>query len=101
METRDLLEQVNERAIVSLDSEDLPKVLAVAEPLRAVDTGLAGWIRIVSIDGHILVQEQTLEGEVLVRKHDSRGAAERFVERRLADYERMWDGCGCKIDYHL
>ena len=23
-----------------------------------------------------------------------------FVEDRLTDYERMWDGCGCKIDYH-
>ena len=22
-----------------------------------------------------------------------------FVDDRLAAYERMWDGCGCKIDY--
>ena len=29
-----------------------------------------------------------------------RETAERFVEDRLSDYERMWDGCGCKIEYH-
>jgi hypothetical protein len=23
-----------------------------------------------------------------------------FVQRRLEDYERVWDGCGCKIDYY-
>ncbi len=27
-------------------------------------------------------------------------AARRFVEDRMETYERMWDGCGCRIDYH-
>jgi hypothetical protein len=22
------------------------------------------------------------------------------VQRRLEQYERMWDGCGCRIDYY-
>jgi hypothetical protein len=101
MESRDLIEQTEKRQIVSLDPEDLPKFLAVADTIRADDTCLAGWIRILSVDGRIVVQEQTPEGEVLLRRYDSREAAERFVERRLADYERMWDGCGCKIDYHV
>ena len=26
-------------------------------------------------------------------------AAGRFVDNRLAAYDRMWDGCGCKVDY--
>ncbi len=101
MDSHDLIDQIETQEIVSLDPEDLPKLLAVAEPIRAEDTGLAGWIRIVTIEGPILVQEQTPDGVILVRKHDSREAAARFVERRLAAYERMWDGCGCKIDYHL
>ena len=50
-------------------------------------------------DGRILVQEETPEREVLVRKLASIDAANGLVDGRLADYERMWDGCGCKIDY--
>ena len=54
----------------------------------------------LSVDGHIVIQEETPNGEVLLRRLDSRASAEQFVEGWLADYERMWDGCGCKIDYH-
>ena len=34
-----------------------------------------------------------------VRIVDAREAARRFVEHRLGQYERIWDGCGCRIDY--
>jgi hypothetical protein len=101
MEARDLIEQIEKQEILPLDREDLPKLLEVADTIQADDTCLAGWIRILSIDGHVAVQEQTPDGEILLRRLASREAAERFVERRLADYERMWDGCGCKIDYRV
>ena len=101
MESRDLIDQTEKRQIVSLDPEDLPKFLAVADTIRADDTGLAGWIRVLFIDGRVAVQEQTTDGEILLRRLASRDAAEQFVDRRLTDYERMWDGCGCRIDYRL
>jgi len=25
--------------------------------------------------------------------------ARAFVERRMEEYERMWDGCGVKVEY--
>jgi hypothetical protein len=30
------------------------------------------------------------------------GAAEAraFVQRRMEEYERMWDGCGVKVEYY-
>ncbi len=101
MEIRELIEQIERQAVLSLDREDLPKLLEVADTIRADDTCLAGWIRILSIDGQVAVQEQTPGGEILLRRLASRDAAEQFVDRRLTDYERMWDGCGCKIDYRL
>ena len=30
----------------------------------------------------------------------SREAVRRFVEKRMEEYERMWDGCGVKVDYY-
>lgn len=26
--------------------------------------------------------------------------ARAFVEKRLEEYERMWDGCGVKVEYY-
>ena len=101
MEGTEVVRQLEELAVLALDREDLEKLLHQCDTIRADDTCIAGLIRILSIEGNIVVQEQTQDGEVLIRRLDSREAAERFVEHRLAAYERMWDGCGCKIDYHL
>jgi hypothetical protein len=97
---RELIEGLEEREVLSLGPGELPRLLEVAETIRAEDTRLAGWIRILSLDGRVLVQEETPDGEVLLRRLDSPTSAGQFVQRRLADYERMWDGCGCRIDYH-
>jgi hypothetical protein len=85
--------------VVKIDRDELVRVLEWAEAIRAEDTVLAGWIRILSLDGHVLVQEETPDRDILVRKLASIDAANGLVDGRLADYERMWHGCGCKIDY--
>jgi hypothetical protein len=100
VEPSELIEGMVEGEVCSLASDDLAELLEVAETLRAEDTRLSGWIRILSLDGRVVVQEETPDGELLLRTLGSRTSAERFVQRRLADYERMWDGCGCRIDYH-
>ncbi len=100
MEVGELIAQIGDIAIVALDGEALSELLEAAEVIRADDTCIAGWIRILRIKDHFAVQEQTPDGELLVRRLISREAAERFIEVRLNDYERMWDGCGCTIDYH-
>ncbi len=46
-----------------------------------------------------MVQETTDKGKIVLRRFDSDGEAFRFVADRLDTYERMWDGCGCRIDY--
>jgi hypothetical protein len=100
MTGHDTLEQLERQAIVALAPEQLGELLQSAETVREVNTCLSGWLRILSIAGTALIQEQTPEGEFLVRSMPSIEDAECFVERRLATYERMWDGCGCTIDYH-
>ena len=85
---------------MEIGRDELTAMLEVFETARAVDTGLAGWIRILSVEGERIVQEETQEGQILLRRFGSPEAADAFVDRRLADYDRMWDGCGCKIRYH-
>ena len=99
MPTDDLLERLDRDRIVSLERDELAALLDRSAILRDADTILAGRIRILGFKGRILVQEQTTKGEILVRGVSSEAAAGRVVDDRLATYERMWDGCGCRVDY--
>ncbi|MDX2435673.1 MAG: hypothetical protein QNL88_01370, partial [Acidobacteriota bacterium] len=72
MEVGDLVEQIEQQAIIALDGEALPELLDVAEVIRADNTCVTGWIRILCIDRHFVVQEQTPEGEILIRRLTSR-----------------------------
>jgi hypothetical protein len=87
--------------IFVLRAGELSRLLESAELLREDDTSIAGKIRILRDGNRILVQEQVPETKkVIVRQLPSREDAERFVDDRLSTYDRMWDGCGCKIDYY-
>ncbi len=99
MNVHDLLEALRQETVITLSDERLQGLLKSVEILRDEDTCLSGRIRILSVDGNVLLQGQTPEGKILLRKMASVDEAERFLEDRLATYERMWDGCGCKVDY--
>jgi len=96
---RDLVERLKTHPPLDLEERVLDAVLNAADVLRDEDTCLAGRIRILVLDGVVMVQEQTQEGRILIRRLESEDAARLLVDGRLASYERMWDGCGCKVDY--
>jgi hypothetical protein len=100
MTARDIVERLARRTPVMIDTTHLAALLAAAEIIAATDTCVAGLIRILAVDSLIVVQEQTPDGEVLLRRFRSREAAQTFFDDRIAAYDRMWDGCGCTIDYH-
>jgi hypothetical protein len=92
-------ERLAEGRIVTATQEELLELLEAAEVLSDQDTLVAGHLRVLDLSGLILVQEETPEGQLLVRRAESVEAAQALVADRLATYERMWDGCGCKVDY--
>jgi hypothetical protein len=96
---QELVAKLQSPAPLPIDRETLIEILEAAEVLRQDDTCVAGWIRILSVDGVILVQEETPDGNALARRMPSIEDANDFVNDRLGSYERMWDGCGCKINY--
>ena len=100
MRAEDLIAGLHHRGLVAIDRGTLLELIDAADVLREEDTHLAGWIRILALGDSILVQEETPKGEVLVRRMPSRECADSFVDLRIQSYERMWDGCGCRIDYY-
>ena len=86
---REFVGQIKRQPLITLEERDLTVLLEASEIIRADDTCLAGWIRILFLDGYSLVQEETPDGQILLRRLGSREAAEEFVEDRLATYERV------------
>jgi len=99
VETDKLVSQLRAQTVVPIEDGDLVSLLQAAEVVRAEDTQMAGMLRLLRLGGQYLIQEQTPDGRILVRGQPSREAAERFFEDRLETYERMWDGCGCHVEY--
>lgn len=56
------------------------------------ETGIAGELRIGKIGGRLVAVEQAKPDIVAVRPLASAKAAARFVEARIAAYDRFWDG---------
>ena len=100
MNLQKLLTDPPDVPVLQISAEDLQDVLGQSQLLYETETHLAGPIRILELEGHILIQEQLERSDVfLLRELRTRLEADRFVSERLETYERMWDGCGCKIDY--
>jgi len=95
----ELTERLASSPVVEVTELELDRLRASGDAVRDEDTMIAGRIRVLSLDGMIVVQEQTPRGRFLVRLMPSLELAHAFVDRRLATYEKMWDGCGCKVDY--
>jgi hypothetical protein len=87
-----LLEDLAQRSPARLAGEQLGELLEAADLIREENTGVAGPLRVIVLDGAILVQEQTPQRELLLRTRLSLEEAMKFVDRRLEIYERMWDG---------
>ena len=63
------------------------------------DTQLAGELLIVRAGGDLAAVESPSRGARVARLLGGPPEADAFVRKRLEDYERMWDGCGVKVDY--
>ena len=70
------------------------------EEVEAHATGLGSDLLLLRgpNEGWFALEEPSDDARVLRRLLDEE-EAHRFVARRLEQYERMWDGCGCRIDY--
>ena len=99
MDLDKLAERIVPGKAVLLESGELEALLAAARIVEERDTLVSGLIRILEWKGRVLVQEFTDKEEPVLRETASLEEARRFVEERMRTYEKMWDGCGCKVDY--
>ncbi len=95
-----ILKSLRSKNWIVIDERDLESLLAASKQVREERPGGGGPIRVLVTGDDVLVQETSDKGEVVIRRFDSEEDASRFVSDRLDTYDRMWDGCGCRIDYY-
>ena len=96
-----ILSQFETKNIVLISSQELNTLLSRVEIVLEADTLISHMIRILKVNATYWVQEKSPKNEIILRIFTSEKAAKEFVDDRLQIYEKMWDGCGCKIDYDI
>ena len=102
MTAKYLLDSVMKKKILILPENKLDQILNIKglKILREDNTYVCNRIRILELNKKILTLEFTLNHELSIRKFKNLKEAEEFVNDRLETYDKMWDGCGCKVDYY-
>ena len=94
-----ILHRLQNNKFLVISVTDLKNLLKKAELLLEANTYLSDYIRILLYDNHVIIQEQTQKGEIIVREQESLEKARIFLANRIEIYEKMWNGCGCKVGY--
>lgn len=85
---------------IKIVQSDLDELITQSKILLEKDTLISDKIRILQFNGCIFFQEMTGKREFLVRKTKDLNSAKELMANRMEIYEKMWDGCGCKVDYY-
>ena len=96
----EIFEQFQSQEVVFLPGEKLPQLLQSGEILVETDTLMSDFIRLIKFQNKYIIQEKSPKNEVLLRLFSDENTARIFLAERLIIYEKMWDGCGCKINYY-
>jgi hypothetical protein len=99
-EASNLIDRLNRQPIVELDVAEWEEIADQFEVTERHSTFIAGELLILRLEPGYAAVEQPAEDRRVVRRLENSDAVRSFVTSRLEEYERMWDGCGCKIDYY-
>ncbi len=91
--------QLDERRYAVVTAGERDGILGATEVTKRHSTLGSGDLVEGEWRGWPITVEQAADDQFVVRRFADANERELFVERRLGQYERMWDGCGCRIDY--
>ena len=100
MESNISVSQIRIGEATYISKNELDDLIKLSEAVLEKDTLISGFVRILKYNNQYVFQEQTPQNEIIIRKFADLKLAQNLVEKRLEIYEKMWNGCGCRIDYH-
>jgi len=94
------INSVKKKKYLIISEEDLDELLSTSELLVEENTYMSDKIRLLKYRDQLILQEKTTKDEYIIRSMNTIEDAEKFINERLEIYNRMWDGCGCKVEYY-
>ena len=95
-----VVKRLNAHPIVTLRLSEWQSVVDQFVEIERHRTHIKGDLVIVHVEHGYAAVEEPQTNERVIRYLADMDEVRRFVTDRLETYERMWDGCGCKIDYY-
>lgn len=96
----DLSKRIKTEKFLIISSDELQGLLQNSQIVFEQDTRIRDYIRILRDEDNFILQETSNTGEIIIRSFENVIDAMNLVNTRLQIYDKMWDGCGCKINYY-
>ena len=96
----DIIEKLENNKVIFVTENQLEQILSETEHIIEENTIVNNYIRILKYRDYLFIQEMTDKDEIALRKAESMQQALSFIKGRMEFYNKMWDGCGCKINYY-
>ena len=93
-------QRLRQQEIITLTAEEWSGLAVHFEEVEHHYTFVVGDLLIVRGDVGLVAVDQETDSKRVARRLASTEEKDQFDQERLDAYERMWDGCGCKIDYN-
>ncbi len=99
MKISDVISSAKKKKFLTISRDELNDLLTQSRILIEENTYISDKIRLLEYENELFIQEKTTKDEYLIRIMSSKKEAEELIKERLEIYNRMWDGCGCRVDY--
>ena len=96
----DIIDKLDNKKVIFINEKQLEQILSETEHIIEENTIINNFIRILKYGDYLFIQEMTDKDEIVLRKAESMQQALSFIKERMELYNKMWDGCGCKINYY-
>jgi len=95
-----IISSVKKNKYLIISEPELNELLLHSKMIIEENTYISDKIRLLKFHDNLIMQEKTTKDEYLIRVMKSKKETEQLIKQRLEIYNRMWDGCGCKVDYY-
>ncbi len=99
MTAEEFVEKLRKGGTVPLSREEWEGMAGAFPEVERHNTQLAGSLILIRVGKELAAVEEPSREARAARLLGDAAAAASFVNKRLEEYERMWDGCGVKVEY--
>ena len=100
MKSTEIMAEAKKKEYSVINEDDLNNLLSDSKIIIEKDTLISDKIRLLKFEDDFFIQEKSNKNEIIIRIVNSNSEGEIFINNRMETYDKMWDGCGCKVDYY-